>query len=248
MPLPPPADRRPRRRSGHRATEYAPGLSRYGTLVVFLLLVLFNIAVTPNFLAWNTLILNLTQVATVVIVAMGMTLVIATGGIDLSVGSTMAIAGALAPLIFLGNRSDRQPCAADRRLPSSFPVLAAAACGWFNGMLITRYSHPADRRDAGAVHRRARHCPDLHQQPVADLQRAELPVHRQGRSLRHPGAGGDHDRGGDCHRLPHPPHRDGPPDPRCRRQPESGAAFRHQRLGSSASSMLSAAHWPASPD
>ena len=31
-----------------------------------------------------------------------MTLVIATGGIDLSVGSLMAIAGALAPLIFLG--------------------------------------------------------------------------------------------------------------------------------------------------
>ena len=30
-----------------------------------------------------------------------MTLVIATGGIDLSVGSLMAISGALAPLIFL---------------------------------------------------------------------------------------------------------------------------------------------------
>ncbi len=50
----------------------------------------------------QTLNVNLTQVCTIVIVGVGMTLVIATGGIDLSVGSLMAIAGALAPLIFLG--------------------------------------------------------------------------------------------------------------------------------------------------
>ena len=41
----------------------------------------------------QTLNVNLTQVATIVIVAVGMTLVIATGGIDLSVGSLMAISG-----------------------------------------------------------------------------------------------------------------------------------------------------------
>ena len=43
----------------------------------------------------------MTQVATIVIVAVGMTFVIATGGIDLSVGSLMAIAGVLAPLFLL---------------------------------------------------------------------------------------------------------------------------------------------------
>src|SRR5688572_33220002 len=78
-------------------------LSRYGTLAAFLALIAFNIAVTPNFLSWQTLNVNLTQVATIVIVAVGMTLVIATGGIDLSVGSLMAISGALAPMIFLGS-------------------------------------------------------------------------------------------------------------------------------------------------
>src|SRR6218665_2544687 len=76
--------------------------SRYGSFVAFLALILFNIAVTPNFLSWQTLNVNLTQVATIVIVATGMTLVIATGGIDLSVGSLMAISGALAPMIFMG--------------------------------------------------------------------------------------------------------------------------------------------------
>jgi ribose/xylose/arabinose/galactoside ABC-type transport system permease subunit len=113
---------------------------RYATLAVFILLILFNIAVTPNFLAWNTLILNLTQVSTVVIVAMGMTLVIATGGIDLSVGSTMAIAGALAPLIFLGSIVPIENHVLAIGLAIVVPVAAAAACGWFNGMLITRYN------------------------------------------------------------------------------------------------------------
>lgn len=113
---------------------------RYGTLAVFILLILFNIAFTPNFLAWNTLILNLTQVSTVVIVAMGMTLVIATGGIDLSVGSIMAIAGALAPLIFLGSIVPIENHALAIALAFVVPVAVAAACGWFNGLLITRYN------------------------------------------------------------------------------------------------------------
>ncbi|MFP3803217.1 ABC transporter permease, partial [Paraburkholderia sp. SIMBA_027] len=54
--------------------------SRYGTLAAFLLLIAVNIAITPNFFSWQTLNVNLTQVATIVIVATGMTLVIATGG------------------------------------------------------------------------------------------------------------------------------------------------------------------------
>src|SRR5919107_5893795 len=77
-------------------------LSRWGALVALALLILFNLAFTPNFATWQTLNVNLTQVCAIVIVGVGMTLVIATGGIDLSVGSLMAISGALAPLIFLG--------------------------------------------------------------------------------------------------------------------------------------------------
>jgi ribose transport system permease protein len=115
-------------------------LSRYGTLVAFLALIAFNIAVTPNFLSWQTLNVNLTQVATIVIVAVGMTLVIATGGIDLSVGSLMAISGALAPMIFLGTIVPIPDPALAVALALTVPVIVAAAFGWFNGMLITRYS------------------------------------------------------------------------------------------------------------
>jgi galactofuranose transport system permease protein len=114
-------------------------ISRYGTLVAFLGLIAVNIAITPNFLSWQTLSLNLTQVATIVIVATGMTLVIATGGIDLSVGSLMAIAGALAPMIFLGSILPMPSSALGMLLALTVPVLVVAALGWFNGVLITRY-------------------------------------------------------------------------------------------------------------
>ena len=115
-------------------------LSRYGTLVAFLLLIAFNVAVTPNFLSWQTLNVNLTQVATIVIVAVGMTLVIASGGIDLSVGSLMAIAGALAPMIVLGSIVPIPSPALAVALAFVLPVIVAALFGWFNGMLITRYA------------------------------------------------------------------------------------------------------------
>ncbi|MET0598359.1 MAG: ABC transporter permease [Mesorhizobium sp.] len=115
-------------------------VSRYGTFVAFLALILFNLAVTPNFVSLQTLNVNLTQVATIVIVATGMTLVIATGGIDLSVGSLMAIAGALAPMVFLGTIVPIASPVLAVALAFVVPVAVAGALGWFNGVLITRYS------------------------------------------------------------------------------------------------------------
>lgn len=114
--------------------------SRYGTFVAFLALIVFNIAVTPNFLSWQTLNVNLTQVATIVIVATGMTLVIATGGIDLSVGSLMAISGALAPMIFMGQFWQVENMAFAVALAFVIPVAVAGLFGLFNGLLVTRFS------------------------------------------------------------------------------------------------------------
>ena len=42
-------------------------LRRYGSHVALILLLLFNFAVTPHFVSWQTLNVNLTQVATIVI-------------------------------------------------------------------------------------------------------------------------------------------------------------------------------------
>jgi ribose transport system permease protein len=114
--------------------------SRYGTLVAFLALIAFNVVMTPNFLSWQTLNVNLTQVAAIVIVATGMTLVIATGGIDLSVGSLMAISGAVAPMIFLGTLLPIDSPGLAVALAFVLPVLVTMGFGWFNGLLVTRYS------------------------------------------------------------------------------------------------------------
>jgi ribose/xylose/arabinose/galactoside ABC-type transport system permease subunit len=113
-------------------------LTRHGAWVALALLILFNLAVTPNFATWQTLNVNLTQVCTIVIVGVGMTLVIATGGIDLSVGSLMAIAGALGPLIFMEKLIPLPHPAIGIALAFVIPVLVAGAFGWFNGWLITR--------------------------------------------------------------------------------------------------------------
>ncbi|MGF9759322.1 ABC transporter permease [Microvirga sp. 0TCS3.31] len=113
-------------------------LTRYGAWIALALLILVNFAITPNFATWQTLNVNLTQVCAIVIVGVGMTLVIATGGIDLSVGALMAIAGALAPLIFLGKLFPLPHPAVGIALAFVVPVLVAGALGWFNGLLVTR--------------------------------------------------------------------------------------------------------------
>ena len=107
---------------------------RNAPLAALLVLVLVNMAVTPHFLSLQTLSVNLTQVTTTVIVAVGMTLVIATGGIDLSVGSLMAIAGALAPMLL----ASALPAWAVLPLAFVVPVVVTGALGWCNGLLVTR--------------------------------------------------------------------------------------------------------------
>jgi simple sugar transport system permease protein/ribose transport system permease protein len=106
-----------------------------GLLVALAVLVALNIAITPNFLNMRTLAVNASQVSTIAIVALGMTLVIASGGIDLSVGAVMAVAGALAPIVFLSGWALGNP---GLGLVASIllPLLVAALCGAFNGVLI----------------------------------------------------------------------------------------------------------------
>jgi len=122
-----------------RASPNVSGfLKRYAAVAALVVLLAFNLAVTPNFATWQTLNVNLTQVATIVIVSVGMTLVIATGGIDLSVGSLMAISGALAPLIFLSPFGRDHP-ATGIILAFAVPVGVAGLFGLFNGWFITRF-------------------------------------------------------------------------------------------------------------
>ena len=99
-----------------------------GALIALIVLIALNALFTPNFATGANALNILWQVSSVVLVAVGMTLVIATGGIDLSVGSVMAIAGAvIATQLGLGV------------LPALLLALAAGiAVGLLNGTLIAR--------------------------------------------------------------------------------------------------------------
>ncbi len=110
----------------------------FSALIALALIVLYNVFFTTNFLTLNTFNANLTQVATIVIVGVGMTFVIATGGIDLSVGSLMAIAGTVAPL-FLLDANQFGPPWVGLALAIVVPLLVTTLCGLFNGTLITRF-------------------------------------------------------------------------------------------------------------
>ena len=102
-------------------------------------LLAFNLVFQPSFFRvviqdghlYGTLVDVLNQGSKVMLLALGMTLVIGTGGVDLSVGSVMAITGALAALLVT---TTALPFAAVLVLC----VLAGAALGAWNGLLVTR--------------------------------------------------------------------------------------------------------------
>ena len=72
-----------------------------GVYVAFVALVIFNLIVTPNFASVVTVRTLLITVSPIILVSLGVALAIGTEGIDLSVGSVMALASAFLPL-YLG--------------------------------------------------------------------------------------------------------------------------------------------------
>lgn len=101
-------------------------LQDYGVYVAVAGLLVFNAVFTDNFLTVGNLRTQLIQVSPVVIVALGMALVIGTEGVDLSVGSVMALAAAVLPL-YLGYGAVPAIAAA---------LVAGIAVGAVNGALV----------------------------------------------------------------------------------------------------------------
>jgi ribose/xylose/arabinose/galactoside ABC-type transport system permease subunit len=90
---------------------------------------LFAILIGPQFLRAANLELMARQTAIVCVAALGMTMVIVAGGIDLSVGSVIALATVVTALLL---RS-----AVDPLFAALGAVVAGALCGALNGVLIT---------------------------------------------------------------------------------------------------------------
>ncbi|MHA4816022.1 ABC transporter permease [Streptomyces aculeolatus] len=101
-------------------------LQEYGVYLGVALLLLVNIAFTPHFLSAENFRTQAVQVAPVVIVALGMALAIGSEGVDLSVGSVMALSTSLVAL-YMGYGP---------WIALIVAVVGGAAVGLVNGSLI----------------------------------------------------------------------------------------------------------------
>ncbi|MBV7673301.1 ABC transporter permease [Streptomyces halstedii] len=123
-PPPRPADA-PRPTAGQRAAEL---LQRQGVLAVLLTVVIAASFIYPTFASLDNARGITIQASFLAVVALGMTLVIITGGIDLSVGSVFALGGVLAAW-----------ASQYGFLPALLvPLAVCGAIGLLNGVLIAR--------------------------------------------------------------------------------------------------------------
>ena len=118
------------------------------TLIVLAVLVVFFSLATPNFLTANTMLLLAKHVALYGILAIGMTYVIITGGIDLSVGAVVGLAGMIAGGM-IQNGVTLQTFGVtlyfDVPLVVAITVLAGALIGLLNGC-TSRAASPCSTR------------------------------------------------------------------------------------------------------
>jgi len=107
-----------------------------GPLIGLILLCVFLSLTTDTFLTVRNFLNVMDQVTVLGVMAVGMTLVILLGGIDLSVGSVLALSGMV--MGYLGNNLG---------WPFGIAIVAAliasALCGAVSGLMITRLNMPA---------------------------------------------------------------------------------------------------------
>lgn len=117
----------------HPLGKVVGSVSKYGIYIAFIALCVFFSVFNPLFLSLGNFINILRQVSFNAILAVGMTLVIITGGIDLSVGSVLALSAVVtASLVKADNPLLPVPVAI------LVGLLIGAACGVFNGYFITK--------------------------------------------------------------------------------------------------------------
>ncbi len=96
----------------------------------------------PNFLKSENLMNIANQIAVIAIVAIGMTMVIITGGIDLSVGSLLALSAVLATRFIRDYAGGMEASIGGMLLACIAAIIACGLVGAFSGAMITRFTIP----------------------------------------------------------------------------------------------------------
>ena len=106
--------------------------SRLGIVAALVVLAVLK----PNFLSAANLLNVVRQVSINGILAVGVTVVLLTGGVDLSLGSVVAVSGVVAAHL-------AHPGGYPLLVPIAAGLLAGAACGAVNGAVVTRCGVPS---------------------------------------------------------------------------------------------------------
>jgi inositol transport system permease protein len=111
--------------------QYINNIRQYGLLIVFGIICLIISLITPQFLTVSNWTIIVTQVSINALLAFGVTFVIITGGIDLSLGSIVAVTGVTSAMLA---HPDSYPVL----IPILMGLLAGLLMGAFNGFIITK--------------------------------------------------------------------------------------------------------------
>jgi ribose transport system permease protein len=130
----PPSGTRPSRSIGARLGDLGP------VLALILIAGLYSV-IAPNFLTVFNLTNVLTQVSIVAIAGVGMTMVILVAGIDLSVGSVVALTGCLAALTLTNAVGEHT--FGNAAVAVIVALVVGLAVGLLNGVLVTIGQVPA---------------------------------------------------------------------------------------------------------
>jgi len=109
-------------------------LSKYGIYLAFLCLLIVLSIASDSFLTISNLSNILRQVSIIGIISIGMTFVIVTGGIDLSVGSVMALSAVIATSLAQADNP------MTLLIPIAAGLLVGMACGTVNGITVARWN------------------------------------------------------------------------------------------------------------
>ncbi|MBE3102720.1 MAG: ribose ABC transporter permease, partial [Bacilli bacterium] len=105
-------------------------LQKLGPIIGLLVIVIIITFLSPNFLSLNNILNVLRQVSINALIAFGMTFVILTGGIDLSVGSILALTGAVTAGLMASG--------VDPILAMLVGLILGAILGAINGFIIAK--------------------------------------------------------------------------------------------------------------
>jgi len=111
--------------------HYLKSLRQYGILIVFAVICLLISIVSPQFLTVSNWTIIFTQVSINALLAFGATFVIITGGIDLSIGSIVAVSSVASAMLA---HPDTYPLV----VPILTGLLVGLLIGAFNGFVTTK--------------------------------------------------------------------------------------------------------------